>query len=221
MNNPQSIIPNHNPFSSMLSLHEAEIRKAFLIQKLSNSSNESMELFQLSHLSLLNSGIYEVSTAENSYKVAIFKEEERLLGGAGLEDVAMKVAEKLINSGIQILFYGNQKEMIECARKDKVVKAEIKIGETVQQGTYSGPMIVGRKKYRFLCCCPVYCIMATGKGVFQSREVTYQGNFQNNLFDDNTGEALLNIGSGLPFILIVLFLSFLFQRVNRQIQGLF
>ena len=192
MNNP---LPNLSTISpSIFPRHVAEIRKSILLENPCNSLCESMELCQLSHLlSLMSSGIYEVSTPNYSYKIAAWPEDERLLGG-GLEDIAVNIATQIISTGIELLKNGNKKDMESLLAQKEAIEARIKIGEQFMTGDYHGSKKVTRKNFGFLCFCPVFTLMATGDGKFQTKELTYTGKFFNNMFHDMTGSATLHFG---------------------------
>lgn len=192
MNNNLSNLAIISP--SVLPRHVAEIRKSILLENRSNSLCELMELCQLSHLlSLMSSGIYEVSTPNYSYKVSVWPENERLLGG-GLEDIAVNIATQIISTGIELLKNGNKKEMEALLAQKEAIEARIKIGEQFITGDYHGTKKVTRKNFGFLCFCPVFTLMATGDGKFQTKELTYTGKFFNNMFHDMTGNATLHFG---------------------------
>lgn len=116
-----------------------------------------------------------------------------MLGG-GLEEMAMDATVQIIKSGIELIVNGNKKEIIESARLDTSIAAQIKIGDEIHKGTYTGPRTYTKKSYCFLCFCPIYCLMTNGDGKFQSEKITYDGKFFNNLFHDNTEQAKLQIG---------------------------
>ena len=182
------------PSHILLTRSEAEQRKTVLFQLLSVSQSHFSEFVSLSkHLTLMDSGIHEISTANYSYKINATPENELMLGG-GLEDMLVNASVKLISSGIEILIRGNKSEITQSQRQDSTVPAKMKVGNETISGTYTGEKIVKKEKYSFLCFCPVYSLVATGQGEFHGKEISYKGIFYENLFHDLTGKAEFHIG---------------------------
>lgn len=176
-----------------LSRQEGEIRKILLIETVSPSPSQIIELSTLSRLLLMRSGIYEVITPNYSYKINLFSERERLLGG-GLEDIAIQATVQILKTGIEFIVNGNKNEIISIARKEQTIKAKISISGKEVEGIYTGNKTYDVLRKRFLCFCPIYGIIANGDGKFESDDIMYEGKFQKNLFHDLTGDAILLFG---------------------------
>ena len=116
-----------------------------------------------------------------------------LLGG-GLEDLITAA----ISKGLEILIYGNKKEME--AKLDPKIVVESKMfspGVGEQQGDYTGSRkVILKEKHVY---GDKYTLSATGSGKFISKTVNYSGEFFDNLFHDVTGNAKYHVGHKLKY----------------------
>jgi len=121
------------------------------------------------------------------------------LGGGGGLDSAIAIAAKIISSGIELLVHGNESTLRHFCRNDNIIEASMVVGGQKYEGSYVGKRQVQCFKKSFLCFCPVFRLVAIGAGNFYAGQVTFKGNFFDNLFDDNTGEAELSIGNYIRY----------------------
>ena len=179
---------------------EAKARCEGLRNRLTDNPDNIKEYNALCNVlsSKNNYNIQEVNTKKFSYRVDPRKNEERLLGG-GLEDTVASIAHKIISSGIELMVHGNESKMNDCRKNGETIEATAVVGGQKYEGNYEGKSKVKLLKKMFLCCCPVYHLVATGEGKFYAKQITYTGIFLDNLFDDNTGKAELCIGNDAKY----------------------
>ena len=134
--------------------------------------------------------------------------QQGLLGG-GIEEPAFQLLAAGTKVAITFLRKGNKADIVEFEREqDRPTGVQITLPNgTVIQGTHTGKRKAKLVKIRFapsclpkyLHCAPLYTLETDGKGEFQSSDracnVQYNGNFRENLFHDQTGNAKLFDGT--------------------------